>query len=243
MYCSSCGTPNADNSKFCVRCGNALTSVSLPTSSNNSPSIMPPSRPGGAATEPLGSAKLYGGLAGLGGGALSIVGWLLPWSNAVLVSISGLQITISGFTAGLAGLGMLRYSNASWILVCLGLFIGLVFGAIPVLGILCLRSGFRVFETKAAHADASRIFGDLAQLRSRSVKGIILVAAIFLVPLVLSAILTTAFPGLSLLGQVSNLLPNSGYGSGFFLTAGGFVLAYIGARLAQSQISGSSMMN
>jgi hypothetical protein len=237
MFCPDCGTQNVESNKFCVKCGKSLAGVPLPAVSSSPDQISPPSRPAGAATDPLGSARLYGGIAGLGGGAMGIVGWLLPWSNAVIVSISGLQITISGFTAGLAGLGLARQSSASWILVCLGLFIGVVFGAIPVLGILCLRSGLRAFENRPAHADESRISSELEKLRSRSIKGIVLVAAIFLVPLVFSAILSTAMPGWSLLGQVGNLLPNSGYGSGFFVTAGGFVLAYIGARLAKSQIT------
>jgi DNA-binding CsgD family transcriptional regulator len=174
----------------------------------------------------------------MAGGALSIVGWLMPWSGAVITSFSGLQITVTALTGSFAGLGTLQYSSAGLLLVCLGLFVFAVFGAIPLLGALCVRTGLSIFELKATSARSQyQIQEELDRLRSRSIKGVVLLALIFLVPLILSALASAVLPGLFVLGQLGSLLPNTGYGSGFFVSAGGFVLAYMGARLAQPQIS------
>lgn len=237
MYCSSCGTQNADTSKFCIKCGQALSGISAQApayASTQSPSLPESTK---TTRDSAATAALYGGIAGLVGGAISVVGWLMPWSNAVIVSISGLQITLGALTGSFAGLGTLQYSNAGWILVCLGFFFAAVFGAIPILGILCVRTGLSVFEYRSSHSSRYPVQDKLDQLRSRSVKGMVIMAAIFLVPLVLSALVSVAVPGFFALGQLGNLLPNSGYGNGFFLSAGGFVLVYIGFRLAQSQMS------
>ena len=72
MNCPNCGTQNADTSKFCQVCGNKLPQV-------------PISRP----PDQLSQAATIGGIAGIAGGGLTILGWLLPWffSGGTIVAI------------------------------------------------------------------------------------------------------------------------------------------------------------
>jgi DNA-binding CsgD family transcriptional regulator len=182
------------------------------------------------------------------GGVTSIVGWLMPWSGVVFVSISGLGITIAALTGGVAALDLLRASSAGILLVCLGIFIATVFGAIPVLGFLCAKTGFELVENRSSALGQHVVSDGLDRVRSRAIKGFVLMGLIFLVPLVLSGALVASQPGLFgglfALGQLgATLMPTGGYTSGFFVAIGGFILAYLGARLARSQISSSSTIN
>ena len=230
MYCPNCGAQNADTNKFCLKCGTAL-----PQAPAGSPASPPPYSPPRPPRNPLAYAVITGGLAGLIGGAVSVIGWLMPWTSA-LVSVSGLQLTLSAFDMTFTGLGTLRYTDHGWILVCLSIFVFLVFGSILLLGVLSARTGLSLFEGQSSSSGGRyQIQAEVDQLRSRSIKGIVLMVSIFLAPRILGALLSLQAPGIGILGQLGNLLPNSGYGEGFFLSAGGFVLAYVGARLARAR--------
>ena len=254
MYCSNCGTQNADTNKFCIKCGTALPQVhsDLPVSPLNHRSRR--------LQNPPASAVTIGGLAGLVGGAIGIIGWLMPWTNVVVTSFSGLQITLTALNAGFAGLGAFQGTGLAFFWpIYLCFVITIVYGTVPLQGVWCIKAGLNIFERRGSTRNQHQIEAEMDRLRtgsaklkdvrrvllrteiemdwlrSRSVRGIVLVALIFLVPVILSALLLAAQPIL-IVGELSNLLPNSGYGSGFFVAAGGFVLTYIGARLARSQL-------
>lgn len=241
MYCANCGAQNADTSKFCMKCGQALPQSPAPSTTTYQPS--PPRayhRPASAPANPMVPVTLIGGIAGIIGGALSIIGWFMPWSNVVITSFSGLQITLTALTGAIAGLGMLQYGSSGLLLVLVGLLVAGVNGAVPILGGLCMRSAIGVFQYRFAVHNRTQIDGKLDEVKSRSKTGIVLMIVIVVTPLVLSALLTAALPFMSFITQLGNMIPNSGLGSGLFVTIGGFVLGYAGARIARYLLSESN---
>lgn len=84
MYCPNCGTQNADNNRFCSHCG-----AKLPITYTQVP---PPEHPlifYTAPSDPISHAATIGGIGGMAGGALTVLGWLVPW-----VSMGGLVNTL-----------------------------------------------------------------------------------------------------------------------------------------------------
>jgi DNA-binding CsgD family transcriptional regulator len=220
-------------------CGKALVNPPAGPTSYQSGQPLTYRKPATVTRDPAENAKLIGGFAGIAGGVICIIGFLMPWSNAVLITFSGLQFMLGSLTASIAALGMLQYSSGGWILVLIGLLVAIAYALILILGALCIRTGVRIFEYQVKTADSYVLSDSLDQLRSRSKWGITVMVLVVLVPLLLGALLTAALPFLAVFGQLGNLLPNSGYGSGLFITVGGFVLAYIGTRFGITQLNAS----
>jgi len=222
MYCPNCGTQNADSNKFCIKCGTALPTAPTQAPVRQPVQSQPYSPPISAPRNPLASAATTGGLAGLAGGVLTVIGWLMPWTGIGLVN--GLQITVTSLTGGLAALGLLRNESSGLgaLLGCLGIAQAAVFASIPLIGISCVRTGIRIIEYRSSTDDwaTSSVSGELGRLRSRSAAGFVLMLVIY----VLSALIPFA-----------QLLLSNGY----FVAGGGLALAFLGALFAQSQISAS----
>jgi DNA-binding CsgD family transcriptional regulator len=146
-----------------------------------------------------------GGFAGLAGGAITIIGWFLPWSSLGLGS--GLQIALASVVGG----GILGYlaewANAAYMAL------------IPLLGALCLTTSVNILESRLVHdkIGVSILQGELRSLRGWAIWVILLMFLIF--------ILVVAVP-----------FGNIVLGRGFYLTAGGAVIAFLGALWAQIQI-------
>lgn len=207
MYCPSCGTQNADTSKFCQKCGGALAASSPPVTS------VPAATPTGQSAS---GAALVGGLAGLGGGVLIVVGWLTPWFGVGNFSIgNGLQFMILMLSGGLS---VSQYSRSGGgVGSVLGILAAVLLALIPLAGILCFRKGIKLFEIRSASDDQNKatIKRHLKQLRS--------LAAASFVPMFLLFLLVSLIP---FGGQALT--------NGYFLTIGGMAVAFFGALFAQS---------
>jgi DNA-binding CsgD family transcriptional regulator len=162
-----------------------------------------------------------GGFAGLAGGAITIIGWFLPWSSLGLGS--GLQIALASVVGG----GILGYladwanadSNLDALFLLLGFAIAAYMALIPLLGALCLTTSVNILESRLVHdkIGVSILQGELRSLRGWAIWVILLMFLIF--------ILVVAVP-----------FGNIVLGRGFYLTAGGAVIAFLGALWAQIQI-------
>lgn len=217
MNCPNCGTLNADTSKFCHKCGNKLPQALKPQ-------------------DPVSQAATIGGIAGIAGGGLTILGWLLPWFGlggllGGLLNLlnlgggfglnfgsgigNGLQLTFFSLIGGFAALGN---SDKSIIGILALINAGILIG-IPVLGGMNVRSGIRLFEEKSS-TDVNQkglILGQFSDIRSRSTAVFVIMAILFII--------------LSLIPFGTSVLA-----SGFYLTAIGAVGSFFGVLYSRSQI-------
>jgi len=210
MNCPSCGSQNADTSKFCLKCGAALASTSLPGTPVSAP--IPQSHS-------VAVPATIGGLAGLVGGVLIVIGWLTPWFGLGGFGITGngLQFMILALSGGLSST---QYGNSgSGLGAVLGILVALLLALIPLAGILCFRKGIRLFEIRSATDDQAKttVKRHLKQLRS--------LAAASFVPMFLVFLLVSLIP---FGGQT--------LANGYFLTIGGMALTFLGALFVQSSI-------
>ncbi len=84
MFCSQCGAPNDDTSKFCIRCGARLIAVSLPRRRPPTERLRP---------APMSSRISAGSKVTVGGALLVLLFFILPWvSCGGLASLSGLNL-------------------------------------------------------------------------------------------------------------------------------------------------------
>jgi hypothetical protein len=235
MYCPSCGTQNTDTNRFCIKCGTALPAQISGPPSSRPVTLAPQPTP----RNPASSAATIGGLAGLGGGALAIIGWFMPWS--AIQGINGLQVTLSAFTAGIAALGLTdgafgyssQVNNVGGLLGIIALVIAVAYGSIPVIGIACVRTGLKLVELRPGHPNAVK--HEIGTLKSRSTTGFVLMLTLYLIPMVLSAVIISVLPFLLLAQQLFQSL-GLGLGGGYFVAGSGFVLAFVGAIFARSQL-------
>jgi hypothetical protein len=170
------------------------------------------------------SVGTIGGFAGIIGGALAILGWMLPWFGlgAALGSLfggirafsmgagSGLQLLLASIAAMFSGSG-------SGFLI--GLILAVVLITIPILGLANALTGIKAVERRssAIETDVSNIGRWTNQLRNRSAAGCIIMVLIYAL--------------ISIIPFLTALL-----GSGFYLAAGAFVITFLGALYAKSQI-------
>lgn len=237
MYCPSCGTQNDDAYKFCKKCG-----TTLPTPQAQQPFIPPKMVPNPVKgniqpTDQADSSKLLGGIASMLSGALVILGWFLPWSKDFLSTTSGFDLTISGFTSILSGFALLTNENSAGfglLILLYSIVIVVVYGLLPIWGWMTIKDGYQLFEKKSLPKDVAK--NTLTTVEFRSRRGFILVAIIFILPLIFSAVLKSASPLLYYLGQLAGKLLQSQTGLGIFVTATGFILSYVGARYAGTQL-------
>jgi hypothetical protein len=182
----------------------------------------------------------------MAGGALTILGWLVPWVSTgglvdTLLSLlnlgsrpglftfglgvgNGLQISLFSLFAGFAALGLSdQFNEGAFILLGLLLlvFAGVLI-SIPLMAVDIFRTGLKTFEARTYDPEQKQSrhesIRDLLQIaRNRSTSIFLILAAIF--------ILAALIPfGTAVLG------------GGFYLTALGVVISYVGAFYSQSQL-------
>ncbi|MCL6512485.1 MAG: zinc ribbon domain-containing protein [Anaerolineae bacterium] len=200
-------------------------------------------------SSPVALAATVGGVAGIVGGAASAIGWFMPWfglgqigqSLGALASLIGLGgdgglgsllgggIGGSGFQLLLLAIQVPSLLNAfsspygprpdmsGLLLIVLSAILILVL--IPVLGLLNIRAGASALQLRLAtnSIEIGAVKNKLDALSSNSTIGFILMVIIF--------ILLAQIPFATML-----------LSSGFFITAGGFALAWFAALIAKGQV-------
>ena len=233
MICPSCGTQNADTNRFCQKCGYKLRDTPV----SNGPFTTYQAR---KLQDPFSQISLICGLTGIFGGALSILGWLIPWfslgglANSLLNLLgigskfnflnigsgfgSGLQMSLFSLLGSFAAFS----SERGAFLGVLGLMIFGVLIAIPILGIQNVRSGIGAFDLRNAKSRDSTTISTLDQhLRSmRTNSKVILI------------IMVIVFVTFTFIPFASSIL-----GSGFYITALGSVCSYLGVFFNQSKLT------
>jgi hypothetical protein len=204
---------------------------------------------------PVALAAPVGGIAGILGGAASAIGWFMPWFGLGQI---GQGIGALGGLLGLGGLGggsglgsllgggvggsgfqllMLAFQVPGLLNSFGGLYGGfgarpdtggilliailaiLVLILIPIMGLLNIRAGASALQLRSDRDSigVNLVRNQLNALTTNSTIGFILMVIIF--------ILLAQIPFATML-----------LSSGFFITAGGFALAWFGALLAKGQI-------
>ena len=248
MYCSKCGAQNEDANRFCLSCGAALATVAVPTPAPMSFTSVTLPKPSG----PVALAAPIGGIAGIVGGATSAIGWFMPWFGlgqvgSSLGGIAGLLLGSGGgglasaLGGGIGGSGfqllllvlqipsLLNSFNAYGARSDTGSILGLVIVAIlilvliPILGLLNIRAGVAALQLRSTTDSISigTVKNQLNAIINNSSFGFILLVAIF--------ILLSQIPFATML-----------LSSGFFITAGGFALAWFAAVTAKGQVGTAS---
>jgi DNA-binding CsgD family transcriptional regulator len=162
------------------------------------------------------SYAILGGLVGMVGGAIIIIGWLLPWSSVGLGS--GPQI-LASLIAGSA-LGTVLGQRVGLVIV---IFVLVLFGLIiliPIMGLLCVATGIQLFSYRSRGGKYPRavIRGDLKQLQKRATYVFVLMALFYIFASFIP------FIGAIILGR------------GFYYMVSGAVLIFLGALFAKSQV-------
>lgn len=216
MNCPNCGMPYSEGSRFCGSCGAALPAAAAPVPQPSQVPYQPPTPYPAPAPRSRGfssTAGTLGGLSGLIGGALVIVGWLMPWFGAGSFGIgSGMQLAFVGLLGALVG-GQSSYTGG---LAVVAIILFLLLVTIPIMGLLNVLGGNQAISWRNATSQEGQ--ADLAdvldQMRSRSIAGLILMVLIF--------------AGVSMIPFMSSVLA-----TGFFLTAIGFGVTFLGVLFAK----------
>jgi hypothetical protein len=240
MYCTNCGSQNADTSKFCHKCGHQLKEQEAPGSG---PVPIPGlwlEQPG----DPVAHAATIGGVSSMVGGGFVVLGWFVPWFSLLglarwlLSSLgigsglgglglstgvgNGLQITLLSLTAGLAAM-----TSDEGLLVLFGLlcwaFAGMMI-SIPLVAGMIIHSGFKSFESSPFQSQntpqqkAMRLRGSMEDVKGKSVYLFVILAVIF--------VISAAIPfGTAVLG------------SGFYISIVGALVSFLGAFFAKNQLA------
>lgn len=207
MNCPNCGTPYAAGSHFCGTCGAPLPAVPAAP-------VPPPAYAAPVPKNPAAGSATLGGLAGLIGGSLVVIGWLLPWFGVGTFGIgSGFQLAFVTMLGAVLG-GQSRYTGGL-VIVAVLLFILLI--TIPILGVLNLLGGNAAVgkRSAASQQDIESLNALLGQMRSRSIAGLILMVLIFAV--------------VSLIPFGSSVLA-----TGFYLTGIAFGVTFLGNLFAKA---------
>lgn len=241
MYCPSCGTQNDDHHKFCKKCGTTLPTLQAKQQTVTSPkpaqsTIRTAEKASLNPADQVASYALTGAVVSMIGGAVTVIGWFMPWSKDFATSTNGLKLTITAINRIFGSFVLSELSQELAFLTMLyGIVTAIAYGIIPILGALTLKDGYAVFEKR----NPSNSFGQstLTTLQFRGRNGFILVAIIFFIPMLFSTIIGSLFPVLDFFGGLLGRLIQSETGAGIFVTAAGFAMTYVGARYAGTKIS------
>lgn len=236
MICPNCGNQNAETSRFCMICGHKLPD--RPALGVPQPLPLPPV-PQRVPKDPVAQIALICGIAGIAGGGLTVLGWLIPWFSLGGLLDSALRLIGIGSGSGLlkfgSGVGsglqvslflllgsFAAFSDADTILLgLLGLVLLGVFVSIPILGVQNVRSGIRAIEIRLASTnkpvDRYVLTDHMDDMRGRS-------KAIFVIMVIIFVVMTVIPLGTSVLG------------GGFYLTAIGAICSYLGAFFGHSRL-------
>lgn len=211
------------------------------------PIIIAPPKP--KPSSPVAVAAPLGAIAGIVGGAASAIGWFMPWfglgqigqSLGALGGLLGLGgggglgsllsggIGGSGFQLLLLAIQVPSLANAfrspygtgadTSGIVPIAILAGLILVAIPIMGLANIRAGVNALQLRSARDSivVNLVRNQLNALTTSSTIGFILMVIIF--------ILLAQIPFATML-----------LSSGFFITAGGFALAWFAAVLAKGQV-------
>ena len=257
-FCISCGSPLEPQKPAAVvtPASPAAAAPSAPQSGGPqapvvpvapTPIIVAPPTP--KPSSPVALAATVGGVAGIVGGAASAIGWFMPWFGLGQIGQSlGTLASLIGLDGG-GGLGSLLgggIGGSGFQLLLLAIQVPSLLGAfsspygprpdmsglllivlpaililvlIPVLGLLNIRAGASALQLRLAtnSIEIGAVKNKLDALSSNSTIGFILMVIIF--------ILLAQIPFATML-----------LSSGFFITAGGFALAWFAALIAKGQI-------
>jgi len=234
MICPNCGTENSTANRFCLKCGHKFAIQNQPPRAQYS--IPGYGSAQSVSQNPTSQAAMIGSIAGLVGGGMASLGWFLPWfslgslsgllgnliglgyNSGLLNTVgvgNGLQLTMITFIGGLALLG----TREGVFLALLALVVTLVLVSIIVASVNNIRLGIQLFELQATSNmnDRSIIWGKMKSLRTGSIYSFIVMAAIFVI--------------LSSIPFVTAVLSG-----GFYLTALGAVVTYLGVLFAQGRL-------
>jgi hypothetical protein len=240
MYCTNCGSQNADTNKFCHKCGYQLAAQ------NDSGHAQIPIPGLGILNppDPISQATTIGTITSVVGGGFVILGWFIPWFSLGglvrwLMSLlglgsvfgglgvgtgigNGLQISLLSLTAGLAAMnseegGLILVGLLCWV------FAGIML-SLPIIAAAIIRLGFRTYEPSQLQSGndprikAMKLRDNMQSVKDKSVYLFAVLGAIF--------VLSAAIPfGTAVLG------------SGYYLTIFGAIVSFIGAFYSKSQAS------
>jgi hypothetical protein len=242
MFCPNCGTQNRDTSRFCMKCGTALATI---TTATPGPAPIPVPRPYASATpnwQPV-------GWIGLASAALTIIGFFLPWLSISTGSLGGsLGLPFAGggvsgwsmffynitsilpslFDSRTGGLSGLQYVPGGYaILLILFLLDLILIVLVPIAGVVTAVHSFRLMDS-ASSADGYAQQRRLRRIRSNAIGG--LIPAIGLL-LLIQGVLGFSFSGLG--GGLSGAsLGLNLMGIGFWLSVIGLLVAIFAGPIA-----------
>lgn len=205
MYCTNCGHPNPENSRFCEQCGKPLEF---------------------GQQSPAKKAMPIWALAAVVAAGATFLGFLLPWMSAGLlgfgVKVSGLTFIFFVFRTLFSGI--LSYMDAGYVILLILAFliiiVMLVF--IVLMAIRIFVTGLKLLGNQAVtpgEADANAL-----KIKRSSITGLILLGIYFLLVLiVIGPIVMQGFVSMNTLGF------------GFWLCVIGFVTALVSATVLKRQ--------
>lgn len=224
MNCPNCGTPNIAGARYCGNCGGVLPAVVSP---------LPSPVPITPQVNPITTPATLSGLAALVGGVLVVIGWLMPWfglGNGYGYSsgvgsflggfsagiVSGLQLALITLLSGLASFGLGGNSSIGVVIGLIALLSFTLLVIFPILGALNIGVGNSTYALRHSTIDMDRqtVSRRQDEIRSRSISGLILLVVIYAL--------------VSLIPFLTNAL-----GGGFFITAIGFGISFLGAFLTK----------
>jgi Domain of unknown function (DUF4190) len=127
MYCGNCGTANPESGRFCIKCGTALASVSVPQQGTpsmlNVPLGIPPSAYAAGAPPPFAGTPQRSGKA-LASLICGLFSWIFPSAVAAIIlghfslseinraagRLKGRGMAVAGLVLGYGGILMVPSS-------------------------------------------------------------------------------------------------------------------------------------
>jgi hypothetical protein len=115
MICPNCKTENSDANRFCLICGEKLPQepatqesrpiASYPPAALESQPVAPYPVTQRSPKDPVSQIALIFGIIGVAGGALTVLGWLIPWFGLGGLADAALNLLGIGSKSRLLGFG------------------------------------------------------------------------------------------------------------------------------------------
>jgi hypothetical protein len=235
MYCPNCGTPNADASKFCAKCGKAMPQSTPPAA---------PPQPNRSAASQTASVPAWRtvGIIALGGGGVSVVAFFLAWLTTPAFNLGGPSIagqvtgwalfripidfltSLSNVRGGNLAGSVFGYLPGQIQLFVLAYFIdSLLLILTPVLGVIIAIRGWQIMQTTSTEAAAARQRSN----RRLAIFGLIPPLGLLVLLLVLVAALSNPYGQRTDLVSVLRL-----FDIGYWVTLGALLFVIFAAPLA-----------
>ena len=235
MYCPSCGTPNADGSKFCAKCGKPIPQSTPPAIAAQS------IQPTAMQTAPVLAWRSVGIIALVGGGAC-ILAFLMSWLTTPTLNLGGPTVVgqVTGWTLFrmpidfLTSLANVRGSNLAGSVFAylpgqVQLFIliyfidSLMLILVPILGVIIAIRGWQITQASSYEAVARRQRSN----RRLAIFGLVPPLGLLVLSLILVAALSSPYGQQTDLFSVLRL-----FDVGYWLTIGALLLIIFAGPLA-----------